>query len=194
LSLPVYFTVIDNVARQKRVVAAKSIILQSISLAMGQLNPALELANEPSGRPVVLGHPEIFISLSHSRTSLACAATFAGPVGIDLEIVRRGRNLGDIAALAFGPAEQVRAARDGPDGFYRIWTLREAIAKAEGIGLAHAADRQDRVASGPDTGDWRWHHWHLAHRLLDHGKYLALATRAPEIEAVDWRYFTPTGV
>lgn len=140
------------------------------------------------------GHPEIFISLSHSHASLACAATRLGPVGIDLEVARPHRDLAGIAGFAFGPKEQSRAAAEGADGFYRIWTLREAIAKADGIGLAQAADRNDRVESGPATGDWCWQGWHLTHRVLDPGKHLAIAVRAPAVDAIDWCWFRPTGV
>lgn len=190
----VYFSVIDEVARHNRSALGKIIILQLISLATQQPAALLEIVHEGTGRPVVSGHPEIFISLSHSGTSLACAATLAGPVGVDIEIARSGRNVVDIAAFAFGPAEQKRAAREGADGFYRIWTLREAIAKAEGIGLAQAADRQDRVDSGPDTGDWRWQDWHVSHRILEPGKHLSLAVQAAELDTVDWRYVTPSGV
>ncbi|MDY0873323.1 4'-phosphopantetheinyl transferase family protein [Dongia rigui] len=192
MSPTVYFTVIDDVARQNRSALGKIILLQCIRLATQQPNGLFEMTHEPAGRPVVSGHPEIFISLSHSATSLACAGTLAGPLGIDLEIERSGRNVADIAAFAFGPAEQKRVARDGTDGFYRIWTLREAIAKAEGIGLVQVADRQDRVDTGPDSGEWRWRDWHLARHVVAPGRHLALAVQAARADAMAWRYFTPT--
>jgi hypothetical protein len=60
-----------------------------------------------------------------------------------------------IAAAAFGPAEARRVAADGAPGFYRIWTLKEAMAKASGAGIAEVADRTDRVPDGPPQGIWR---------------------------------------
>lgn len=190
MSPTVYFSVIDDIDRHHRSAAGKSFVLQAISRAAGEDNLNFHISHEPGGKPYVTGHSEIFISLSHSRTSLACAATLLGPVGIDIEIVRPHRDLAGIAAFAFGPNERIRSGSSGADGFYRIWTLREAMAKAEGIGLARAADRQDRVDSGPDTGDWRWQDWHLSHRILAPGKHLALAAQAPAADGVEWRYFT----
>ncbi|MBI2255702.1 MAG: 4'-phosphopantetheinyl transferase superfamily protein [Proteobacteria bacterium] len=164
-----------------------------VRIILGQPKASFEIAAEASGKPVVTGHPEIFISISHSQASLACAATQIGPIGIDLEIARPHRDLAGIAAFAFGPREQIRIAQEGADGFYRIWTLREAIAKANGIGLIEAADRRDRVESGPVTGDWRWQDWHLTHRILAPGRHLAIAVHAPAVEIIDWRRVTPNG-
>jgi 4'-phosphopantetheinyl transferase len=189
----VYFTLLDGIDGPKRSVVGKTVVLQLVRSISGEPDAGFEIAAEPGGRPVVVGRPDLFISISHSRTSLACAVTFAGPLGIDLEIARPGRDLAGIATFAFGPGEQQRAAADGPDGFYRIWTLREAIAKADGIGLAQVADRQDRVDAGPNVGDWCWQGWHLTHRILAPGKHLAIAALAPQIEGVEWRCVTLNG-
>ena len=160
---------------------------------MDQPDGSFDIVRDPAGRPLVANEPGIFVSLSHSQASLACAATHVGPIGIDLEVPRPQRDLAGIAAFAFGPKEQIRAAA-GPAAFYRIWTLREAIAKATGVGLAQAADRQDRVDGGPETGAWRWQDWHLTHRMPEPGTHLAIALLGPQADAVDWRYFTPNDV
>jgi 4'-phosphopantetheinyl transferase len=193
LKPPVYFTVIDEDDPPKRSFVGKNICLQLVRLISGQPDAHFDLAAEPSGRPMVMGRPDIFISISHSRGTLACAATFAGPLGIDLEIARPDRDLSGIAAFAFGPGERQRAAAEGPDGFYRIWTLREAIAKAEGVGLAQVADRLDRVDTGPGVGDWCWQGWHLTHRILGPGKHLAIAAFAPHVDGLEWCRVTPNG-
>lgn len=188
----VYFTVIDGVTPQRRSSRGKEIVLQSIREILGQPQARFEIAHAANGRPIVSGHPEVFISITHSQTSLACVVSLIGPAGIDLEVPRPHRDLAGIAAFAFGPKERARADAEGPDGFYRIWTLREAIAKADGSGLAQAADRQDRVDFGPMTGDWHWQGWHLTHRLPAPGKHLAIAVLAPSVARVDWRYITPS--
>ncbi len=182
----VYFTILSNIERQRQSLVAKNVILQCIKFVSGQPNKNFEIAAEPSGRPIVVGRPDIFVSLSHSKASLACAATMAGPLGIDLETAQAGRAFDAIAAFGFGPAEARRAAKEGPVGFYRIWTLREAISKAEGLGLAQATDGQDRVETGPAIGDWRWQDWHLTHRISSPGTHVALAVRAPQFVAVEW--------
>jgi len=189
----VYFTVIDEIDPPKRSIAGKIAILQLVREISGQLDARFDIAAAPNGKPFVVGRPDLFISISHSRTTLACAVTFAGPLGIDLERPRPDRDLSGIAAFAFGPGEQRRAAAEGPDGFYRIWTLREAIAKAEGIGLAQVADRQDRADSGPAVGDWCWQGWHLTHRILAPGKHLAIAAYAPQVDRLAWCGVTLNG-
>ena len=100
-------------------------------------------------------------------------------VGIDVEVHRPRRNFDRIAA-AFG-LRQCLVAADGAAGFYRIWTLKEAMAKASGVGLAEVADRTDRAAGGPKEGAWRANvgttPWWLAHATPVPSVSLALAIR-----------------
>jgi len=122
------------------------------------------------------------VCVSHSRGLVACAFTGSGIVGIDVE-VHRPRAYSAIAEFAFGPGERARMGRDGADAFYRIWTLREAMAKATGDGLALATDGRDRAADGPDEGRWVAHsdggRWLLAHRRPQPGVSLAIAVLVP---------------
>jgi 4'-phosphopantetheinyl transferase len=127
------------------------------------------IGRSASGAPFVLGldkSPGPSVSVSHSGGWVACAACLAGPVGIDIEMRKRARNLLGIAQYAFGPEEQL-AARAGMDRFYAIWVLREAIAKATGDGLSRVTDQIDRVATEPFQGEcWsRFDNadWWLAH-------------------------------
>lgn len=143
---------------------------------------ALEIRSEPSGRPYLAAKSERslpFISLSHSRGWVACAATEIGPVGIDIERPRPGRDHGGISSVAFGPREQARVTAAGACAFYRIWTLREAIAKACGQGLTLATDGRDRAHDGPDEGEWATTldgtGWALSHRIMERDLSLATA-------------------
>jgi phosphopantetheinyl transferase len=146
----------------------------------------VRICEEATGRPFLApigSTPLPFISLSHSGGWVGCAASDIGPVGIDLERPRRDRNLTGIAEAAFGPKERERARDTGSAGFYRIWTLREAIAKATGEGLALATDCRDRVDQGPEDGTWQMQidarSWSLSHRTLTcSGDMLHLAVAA----------------
>jgi 4'-phosphopantetheinyl transferase len=141
---------------------------------------------EPSGRPILrnAGCDRVpSISLAHSGGWVAVAASDAGAIGIDIEIHRPHRNFSGIAAAAFGPDEQRMVATGGAATFYRIWTLREAMAKASGEGIAEVVDRIDRVASGPKEGVW-WASigatpWLLAHTTPVSGLSLAVAIQGP---------------
>jgi phosphopantetheinyl transferase len=153
-------------------------------------------AAEPSGRPILTtldgAKSGIFVSLSHCGPKLACVATTLGLVGIDIEQPRPGRNIAGIAEAAFGPMERERYNHEGAAGFYRIWTVREAVAKALGAGLSLVGDQQDRAAVGPDEGSWRWQEWHFVHHRLSVGHNLAMAVlpEDPALTEIDWREIT----
>ena len=51
-------------------------------------------------------------------------------IGVDIERLKPGRPFADLARMAFGPMENAEVARSGEPAFYRIWTAREALAKA----------------------------------------------------------------
>jgi phosphopantetheinyl transferase len=99
-----------------------------------------------------------------------CGLSQDDEIGVDLEELRSGRDWPAMAETAFGPREAQRVAADGMPGFYRLWTLREAMAKATGAGWAAVTDRQDRADAGPDTGAWSASHdgsvWSLWHERM----------------------------
>lgn len=94
------------------------------------------------------------VSLSHTRGMVLAGVSSAGPLGVDVE-AQRPRAFAQIADFGFGPLERARVREMGGGEFYRIWTLREAIAKATGDGLTMAADGADRVAEMPTQETWR---------------------------------------
>jgi 4'-phosphopantetheinyl transferase len=109
---------------------------------------------------------------------VAVAIAPAGALGIDIER-HRTRDFAALAARAFGPAERAEVAASGADAFYRIWTLREAVAKATGEGLALAANGRDLVEGGASEPYRRTEHggrvWHLAHVRIAPDCSLAVA-------------------
>jgi 4'-phosphopantetheinyl transferase len=134
------------------------------------------------------GRAGVEVSISHSGARVACAVSHVGPVGIDIE-AHRPRAYDAIARYGFGKGEQTLAARLGARAFYRIWTLREAMGKATGEGLALATDGIDRVEPAPEEGCWvsqpaQGPAWRLAHEFLEPGYSLALAVPGG---APDWR-------
>jgi len=110
------------------------------------------------------------ISLAHTRGMVIAAISLAGPIGVDVE-AHRPRAFAQIADVGFGPVERSRVLEMGLAEFYRIWTLREAIGKATGDGLAMALDGVDRVATDSPVSicrrhfgmqDWLLGHFHPA--------------------------------
>ena len=169
---------------------ARALLRQMIGQATGTPPDGWTFEAEPSGRPIAR-NPRCrripSVSLSHSGGWVACAVSSARAVGIDIEVYNPRRNFTRIAAAAFGPDEQWLVAEDGAAGFYRIWTLKEAMAKASGEGIAEVTDRTDRVAYGPTEGVWRVSigatPWLLAHTTPVSGLSLAVAIRDHEVKS-----------
>lgn len=134
------------------------------------------------------GMADVEGSVSHSGARVACAVSRVGPIGIDIE-AHRPRAYDAIARYGFGRDEQALVGRFGARAFYRIWTLREAMGKATGEGLALATDGIDRVEPAPEEGCWvsqpaQGPSWRLAHEFIEPGYSLALALPG---QAPDWR-------
>jgi 4'-phosphopantetheinyl transferase len=122
----------------------------------------------PHGAPVAAVGAGIrcFVSLAHSKDVIACAFAEDGPIGIDVEAVDTSRAIDGIAQAAFGPGECAAVARGGTEEFYRIWTRREAYAKATGRGFAGLVDGIDLPEVSARSGDcdrpgWRFAGWRL---------------------------------
>lgn len=133
------------------------------------------------------GHTGPAICLSHTRGIVACGLTRIGPLGIDVER-QRPRAFDAIAGWGFGEKERSAVSARQAAAFYRIWTLREAIGKATGEGLALVTDGRDRT-EGPDEGIWQtWienRNWLLVHYRIDDTVSLAAATLLGNSEPVD---------
>jgi 4'-phosphopantetheinyl transferase len=72
-------------------------------------------------------------NLSHSESLLACALTDDGQVGIDVEFIRPLKDRERLFEQILSPQELL--ASDMSDNlFFRYWTAKEAVIKAEGSG------------------------------------------------------------
>jgi len=151
------------------------------SLALGLL-PAEEnwrIEAEADGRPVLRdsrgGHgPDL--SLAHSGGWIAAAVAKRGRIGIDLETPRPGRDPLRLAAAYFSAAESRLVAAEGEAALLALWTMREAIAKASGGGLAHALSLDGTALIAGRNGHCHLEGWRVAHRDLG-GAHLAVACR-----------------
>lgn len=107
------------------------------------------IAADAQGRPSLGdGGRDVFMSLAHGGIVVAAAISLGRPIGIDIEERRPTRDWRSLSR-AFGPLERAHVERTGMPGFYRIWTLREALAKARGTGFASLVDETDRLFPVP---------------------------------------------
>lgn len=187
-------------ARRRRSLVARCLLRGVLESLTGIGGREWSFATGANGKPFAI-HPSGFaapeISISHSGSVVTAAATQQGRLGIDVERHRSGRRFSEIAEYAFGPEEAGEAANSEQD-FYRIWTLREAMAKATGEGLAGVMDGRDRVNSAPIFGAWEikdcLHRWLLAHVEPVPNYSLAIAVSSASstgkpgwsLESIEW--------
>ncbi len=141
------------------------------------------------------GPAPFHLSTSDTAGLIAWAISLHGPLGCDAELIREDKD--EIAARHFAPAEVAGYRALGGIAkrhrFYEIWTLKEAVMKADGRGLAIPLDsflfRFDaspsgpgpalevaRPEPGPEPGPWRF----LSYRPLpSHQMAVAVLTPAP---------------
>ena len=123
------------------------------------------LARRRLGKPFVgktaSGRP-LFFNLSHSWPLAVLAVTRVAECGVDVEMANPRLPWREVCATAFHPVERREVLADPrPDqAFYRQWTLKEAAAKARGLGLHwdfqefRVCGRSGRVASdGAECGE-----------------------------------------
>jgi 4'-phosphopantetheinyl transferase len=110
----------------------------------------LRLAYGPFGKPAVafeqVRSPFGF-SLSHSAGLVLLAIAAYGEVGIDVEWIDARFDCQRVAASFFSPQEidelQRAPIAHTRQVFFRLWSLREAVGKSRGDGLAVFDDRGD---------------------------------------------------
>jgi 4'-phosphopantetheinyl transferase len=121
----------------------------------------VELLTAERGKPSVAEviDPPLHFNTSHSETQAVVALTRVGDIGVDVEdisipderVVRRALSSDEYEALASMPVEERARA------FYRLWTVKEACAKATGIGIGIG---MRKVAATLDaSGRWREYRW-----------------------------------
>jgi 4'-phosphopantetheinyl transferase len=97
-------------------------------------NPVFEYND--SGKPALVGHPEIFFNLSHCKEAVACVVS-DHPVGIDVEGLRQYKE--SLAEYCMNDAEQlqIKASEDPDKAFVRLWTMKEATIKLLGTTISN---------------------------------------------------------
>jgi 4'-phosphopantetheinyl transferase len=132
---------------RKRFVVARGILRALLGCYLGRHPGSLGFGYNPHGKPHLAGDSEIRFSTSHSHGLVLLAFARGRDVGVDIERVRADLGLEEIAACCFSPREMasLHSLRNGlrERAFFARWTRKEALAKAEGKGLALPLRRFD---------------------------------------------------
>jgi 4'-phosphopantetheinyl transferase len=164
--------------------AAQALLVRAAVAELGLTAADIVVSHEPSGRPCLLGAgARLHIAVSHCRAgAVAVATSFAGPVGVDVEVVRpvpwqplsrRFLDDDEIDWLDTLPADRQVAA------FLQLWTYKEAVGKAYGVGLRGGGLR--RVGGRGNDSAAADGSWTLRSTPADPAMAAAVAQPAPDV-------------
>ncbi len=101
---------------------------------LGREENAIDIVRSDRGRPE-LRDGSLRFNLSHTEGIALVGVTRSSDIGVDVERVDDRRRVSDLTRAVFTPAEQ--NIWDGEaETFFSRWTLKEAYAKARGLGLS----------------------------------------------------------
>ncbi|MFG1420395.1 4'-phosphopantetheinyl transferase family protein [Roseixanthobacter liquoris] len=146
-------------------IAAHALARFALSRARPAVAPvAWRFRAPPLGKPVAHaeGGAGVSFSLSHTAGLVAVVVGEEAPLGVDVEAIVPATATLDLAAAFCAPAEHaaLAALADGEARarrFFTLWTLKESLLKAAGLGLSQAPQTVqfavDPLAGDPPAGD-----------------------------------------
>lgn len=99
------------------------------------------------GKPYLEGGP--YFSISHCKEGIAVAVDDQ-PIGIDIESIRHTDE--ELIKRTMNEEEQEEIRKSGDRAFTRLWTQKEAVVKAQGVGIYSFEQLQTLLEK---SGEWR---------------------------------------
>ena len=168
---------------RRQYVAAHALKRMMLSAMTGACPRSWSFELAPGGKPRVRPEPGPYFNLSHCDGLVACAVSRDLDIGVDVEPLSPDAPLA-LVQSHFAAAERRwldgLPATDRPEGFFALWTLKEAFLKATGYGLAQPlhrfavdVDRLGVAFDDPLLGDPAA--WHFAQYRVNAQHILGLA-------------------
>jgi len=121
-----------------RSIVARATLRRLLAETAGCYAADLRFAANSHGKPSA--ELPLSFNVSHSGDFAAIGISRSAEVGVDIEHMRENVEIVSIAQHYFCPSEVEwltgLPTADQPSGFYRLWTLKEAVLKAHGAGLS----------------------------------------------------------
>lgn len=121
---------LQNSKKQKAKIAADHLCRSAIAEFCGIAPNSIEFALSEKGKPFAVG-VNVYFNISHSGDLVVCAVSDR-EIGIDIEKIRP---FNFRAAEKFASPDELEYIRSEGNGFFNIWTLKEAYFKCIGTGL-----------------------------------------------------------
>ncbi|MGH2854904.1 MAG: 4'-phosphopantetheinyl transferase family protein [Solirubrobacteraceae bacterium] len=155
-------------AREQRL-AARTGLRVLLGSYLGIEPREVEIRRGIRGRPELAAVHDLGFNLSHTAGLALFAFGRGRAIGVDVEALDRRAPSAGLIERALNVREASRVARAGParrtEAFLGYWTVKEAYAKALGIGLAldlrevGVTGRSDRPRLDLPAGSVEWHVW-----------------------------------
>jgi 4'-phosphopantetheinyl transferase len=180
-------------------VVAHAMCREVLGGLLGLAPAAVRFVRDAHGKPAVQGGGrELFFSLSHTRGLVACAASFDGPLGIDVEAIDAAQADAELLDLFVQAPAPEGMPGDATAAFYACWTAVEAYWKARGTGLSTANPRLRLARQGDGLQATLENDASEASRLfvtpIDAAPGFAVALacrRVPTLRVVHWGPWAP---
>jgi phosphopantetheinyl transferase len=162
-------------ADQERFLLAHGLLREVLSHYLHEDPAQLRFSRGAHGKPFLQGHP-LHFNLSDTKDALAIAVGHH-ELGIDLETTTRSVDHVAVGEHYFTPEENddIASAADGKRRFLELWTRKEAVLKASGVGIMD--DLKLLRVNEP-----------VNHLLIGHEAFVTLA--APQYHVRTWHIGT----
>jgi 4'-phosphopantetheinyl transferase len=124
--------------------AARAVLGRLIGHYTGCAEPP-KLVRSERGKPQAPDIPGFEFNLSHAGAHVTLAFAWHQPLGVDIEWRQRRIQVEELARRFFAAAEAEALGRLDAErrrtAFLRLWTHKEAVLKALGVGLSFGLDR-----------------------------------------------------
>jgi len=129
-----------------RYAATRLALRQAIGAYLSVEPARLRFSYDDVGRPAVIDAPAGFdFNVSHSGDFALIAWARMRRIGVDIESKRERLDWRALAKTVFGPHDHLIVEALPPhaqaDAFFDVWTAKEALLKAIGVGIAGGLDR-----------------------------------------------------
>jgi 4'-phosphopantetheinyl transferase len=129
--------------RRREYIVGRGLARRALARELACPPEAVQFDSDQQGRlsaiPTPVGAP-VHFNITHTADYVGCATCWACEVGLDVEKLNERVRVLDIAERFFSRAEsqalQLLNEAAALDSFVTLWTLKEALAKAHGLGLA----------------------------------------------------------
>lgn len=174
-------------ARRVQSIASRALLRHALSERTVGRPEAWCIETDANGRPQLMhAEAQIDFNISHTDGMVVCAVSSGFPVGVDVEHRARAGEMADVADRFVSEDErriwENKSAKVADLYLVQLWTLKEAWAKALGLGLevdftsaSFDTDPAGRIVQRDDPA------WQFASSILASGHALSLAWRSDEI-------------